>query len=71
MGSFLLSYFQNFVQTVNSKKSVKITFQQRVLFLCFYPVFKIMSLVRMRAVFTCAQKTEFKKFKDGRHLKTN
>lgn len=56
MGSFLLSYFQNFVQTVNSKKFVKIIFNKEY-YSCFYPVFKIISLVRMRAVFTFAQKT--------------
>ena len=56
MGSFLLSYFQNFFQTVNSKKFVKIIFNKEY-YSCFYPVFKIMSLVRMRAVFTFAQKT--------------
>ena len=71
MGSFLLSYFQNFVQTVNSKKFVKITFQQRVLFLFLSCFQNTVTSKDESCVYICPKDKEFKKFKDGRHLKTN
>lgn len=70
MGSFLLSYFQNFVQTVNSKKFVKVTFQQRVLFL-FLSCFQNVTSKDDSCVYICPKDREFKKCKDGRNLKTN
>ena len=71
MGSFLLSYFQNFVETVNSKKFVKITFQHRVLFLFLSSFQNTVTSKDESCVYICPKDKEFKKFKDGRHLKTN